>query len=356
MMEARIIEELSPGAPLWGQWEMLVASNTASGVMQSLHWAKFKRLQGLVPFHIGLFLDERLVGGAIFYTSSRSNGAGLLVAPEGPVLPWDDQQLSADGLRLLMDEAETYAVERGIIAMRIEPRIPKPLPRLLREFGRAPVDLLPAETLYIDLTPDPQEMLSAMKPKGRYNTRLSQRHGICIHETRETQAVERFYAVVKEASQRDDFALEPYPFFEQLASVLCPTGIARFIFAEHEGETLGASLLLTYGRRATYLYGGITNRKRNLMGGYALQWSGMLTAKESGCSTYDFYGFDQFGSSQHAYARFSQFKRQFGGNVVRLIGAQDHFFLDCLADAFIKAVNESNQAMAPYDAPAELAV
>jgi lipid II:glycine glycyltransferase (peptidoglycan interpeptide bridge formation enzyme) len=100
-------------------------------------------------------------------------------------------------------------------------------------------------------------------------------------------------------------------------------------------------LLITYGNRGTYLYGGITNQKRNIMAGYALQWAAMKAAKEAGCTTYDFYGFDPFRAPGHRYARFSQFKSQFGGNVMRFIGAQDYFFLDNVADAFVKVVNET---------------
>ncbi|MFX5603178.1 peptidoglycan bridge formation glycyltransferase FemA/FemB family protein, partial [Acinetobacter baumannii] len=77
----------------------------------------------------------------------------------------------------------------------------------------------------------------------------------------------------------------------------------------------------------------VSNQKRNLMGGYALQWEAMRRAKAEGCTIYDFYGFDAFRSSEHPYARFSQFKSQFGGKPVRLIGAHDLFFTDRLADA-----------------------
>jgi lipid II:glycine glycyltransferase (peptidoglycan interpeptide bridge formation enzyme) len=184
-------------------------------------------------------------------------------------------------------------------------------------------------------------LLHSMKPKGRYNIHLGDRHGVKVSETADPGAVEKFYPVLEEASRRDGFALEPFMFFHHLAQALCPTGYARFLFAEHDGDLLGALLLVMCGNRATYLYGGISNTKRNLMGGYALQWATMLSAKRAGCCLYDFYGFDSCRAPQHDYARFSQFKSQFGGSAVRLIGAQEHFFVDCLADVFIKVVNQA---------------
>jgi lipid II:glycine glycyltransferase (peptidoglycan interpeptide bridge formation enzyme) len=76
------------------------------------------------------------------------------------------------------------------------------------------------------------------------------------------------------------------------------------------------------------------------MGGYALQWTAMKIAKEQGCHIYDFYGYDRFRSSDHPYARFSQFKSQFGGTPMRFIGAQDYFFMDNLADSIISLAKQ----------------
>jgi lipid II:glycine glycyltransferase (peptidoglycan interpeptide bridge formation enzyme) len=214
----------------------------------------------------------------------------------------------------------------------------------LREFGRAPVDLVPRDTLYIDLSQSEKSLLSSMKAKGRYNIKLAKKAGVSIKIDYTVECVKRFYSIMTEASIRDQFTVEPHQFFEHLADVLVPEAKATFLFAEHESDTLGTLLLVTYGDRATYLYGGITNWKRNLMGGYLLQWEAMKLAKNAGCSIYDFYGFDPFRSPEHQYARFSQFKSQFGGKVVRFIGAQDYFFLDNVADAFIKVVKETERA------------
>lgn len=316
--EVRLLTDLDPSAPLYLEWEQLVAANPASGIMQSLPWAQFKAKQGLTPIHFGVFEDNRLSGGAIFYTTNRSHGVGLLVAPEGPVLPWDDEPRAGVGLHLIMEAAGSYARQCGIMAMRIEPRLAPPTSRILREFGRAPLDLIPRDTLYIDLTSPAETILAGMKEKGRYNIGLSARRGVKVHEEHTAAAVERFYPIIAEASERDKFALEPYSFFEKLAGTLCPSGNAKFLFAEHDGDLLGTILLISHGSRATYLYGGITNKKRNLMGGYALQWAAMMAAKQAGCQTYDFYGFDPFRAPHNPYARFSQFKSQFGGSVVRL--------------------------------------
>ncbi len=342
-LEVRKLEDLSQASPLGELWENLVQSNPASGFMQSIAWQAVKYRQGLPSVHLGIFAHGELVGGAIFYTASKRNGAGLLVAPEGPVLPWDNQALATEALGALIDAAQSRAPELGVMTLRIEPRLTPPLIPALREFGRAPVDLVPRDTLYVDLSQREESLLSSMKAKGRYNIKLAEKAGVSIKSDSTVDRVKRFYSVMTEASIRDQFPLEPHQFFEHLADVLVPEAKATFLFAEHESDTLGTLLLVTYGNRATYLYGGITNWKRNLMGGYLLQWEAMKLAKNVGCSIYDFYGYDPFRSPEHQYARFSQFKSQFGGKVVRFIGAQDYFFVDNVADAFIKVVKETER-------------
>jgi peptidoglycan pentaglycine glycine transferase (the first glycine) len=343
-LQVRFLGDIDPSSPLGRTWESLTQSTAASGFMQSLHWAALKRKQGISSIHLGVFAEQTLIGGAIFYTSAKGNGAGIVVAPEGPVLPWENQSLTAEALRLIIEAVQSRACQLGVMSMRIEPRLTPPVMPALREFGRGPVDLVPRDTLYIDLTMPESDLLASMKPKGRYNIKLAERSGVQVVEDHTADCVKRFYSVMSAASSRDQFAVEPRQFFEHLAGVLLPSKNAKIFFAEEGGDTLGTLLLITYGKRATYLYGGITNKKRNLMGGYALQWAAIKAAREVGCTVYDFYGYDPFRSPGHRYARFSQFKSQFGGTVIRFIGAQDYFYIDNVVDAFVKVVGEAENS------------
>jgi lipid II:glycine glycyltransferase (peptidoglycan interpeptide bridge formation enzyme) len=94
------------------------------------------------------------------------------------------------------------------------------------------------------------------------------------------------------------------------------------------------------GNRATYLYGGTSNQKRQMMAGYALQWHAIRTARELNCSTYDFFGYVAPCRVDHEYARFSRFKAQFGGKPQRFVGAHDIVFVDHLADIIVRAIGE----------------
>ncbi|HEY9907827.1 MAG TPA: peptidoglycan bridge formation glycyltransferase FemA/FemB family protein, partial [Thermosynechococcaceae cyanobacterium] len=254
--------------------------------------------------------------------------ANLLMAPGGPFLLAEFQ---TTGMQLLMQQAAELATDLGAIALRIEPLYSEK-PAFLKDFVRAPIDVLPSETLLINLRPE-TEMLAAMKPKGRYNLRLSQRHGVTTQFTTDSQALPTFYDLFWETVKRQQFFGEPYGFFINLCQTLFKANLAEIGLARWQGEVLSAILVVYWGDRATYLYGGRSTNHAQVMPNYALHWEAMQRAKARGCTVYDFYGYTR--NPNHAYAKFSQFKGQFGGSLITTIGAHDYFFYDRLADTLI---------------------
>jgi lipid II:glycine glycyltransferase (peptidoglycan interpeptide bridge formation enzyme) len=310
-------------------WDSLVQARIDGCFMQSWAWADFKELEGYKTFRYGLFLDKILVGGCIFYFYPHRSHANLLIAPGAPVLPPTG---SEEGMQLLREKAASLAKEIGAIALRIEPLWTQK-PDCLAGFVRAPVDLLPSETLLIDLRPSEAEILAAMKQKGRYNLRLSWRHGVETEFTSNSQAIPLFYDLFWETVKRQQFFGEPYGFFINLCQTLFAANMAEIGLARWRGEILAAILVVYWGERATYLYGGRNFEHPEVMAPYALHWAAMQRAKARDCTVYDFYGYTR--DPNHGYAKFSRFKSQFGGVPVTTIGAHDYFFYDQLADTLI---------------------
>lgn len=326
-MNKLYINQLNPETTK--EWDWLVENANDSCFMQTSAWANFKEIEGYKTFRYGLFLNQQLVGGCIYYLYPHTNQANLLIAPGGPILPEDDAE---QGMQLLLETANNLAEKHGAIALRIEP-LWRTKPDYLKGFVRAPADLLPSETLLIDLRPDAAEILAAMKPKGRYNIRLSQRYGVKTEFRNDAQAIPLFYDLFWATVQRQKFFGEPYGFFINLCQTLFAANMAEIGLAIWQSEILAAILIVYCGQTATYLYGGTSLSHPKVMANYSLHWHAMQRAKSRGCQFYDFYGFTN--QPHHSYAKFSLFKKQFGGEAVTTIGAQDYFFYDQLADTLI---------------------
>ena len=339
-MDVHIWEQPDPASVDGRAWEQLVQATPQSGFMQSLPWAAFKRARGLQTVQFVLTHDSQLIGGMVVYAPTTQRSGTLLIAPHGPVIPWDDPTLARKSLQLLREAAGKYAHQCGAIGLRIEPQLSAPRPALLRDWGRAPVDLLAQESLYLELDQPAEALLAALKPKCRYNIRLAARRGVQVRSSTNEADIPTFYSLLDEAGERDGFYVEPIDHFSDLLQHLASLGHAQLLFAEHHEAVLGAMLLVTYGQRATYLYGGTANVQRNLMGGYALQWAAIQAAQAAHCSIYDFYGYEASGDPRHQYANFSRFKRSFGGTPVTFVGAHDFYWPDRVADVVIKAVSE----------------
>jgi len=328
------------GAEWDAAWDTLAGQVPESGFMQSSAWAEFKRVEGYRTRRFGLFENDELRGGGTLLWYPGNGEIGYVYCPEGAVLPWEDTVRTREGLRLLLDAVQEIAPAESVVGLRIEPHLPPPRPSVLRNWSRAPVDLTPIQTVMVDLTLSEPERLARMHPKARYNLRVAERHGVVVRESRAMSDLATFYTLFEETARRNEFFAEPYGFFLNLGTVLFPCEQASLFIAEWNGEPLAAILVICFGRRATYLYGGSSPNNRHVMPNYALHDTAIRAAQERGCLEYDFYGYDPFGLTDHLYAGISRFKRQWGGNRVDSMGAHDCIFYDRLADHLVAKLSE----------------
>lgn len=199
------------------------------------------------------------------------------------------------------------------------------------------IDVQVPDTVILDLSKNEEDILAGMKPKWRYNIRLSEKKGILVSDEGE-EALSEFMQLYQETARRDKIAIHPLSYYRELFYTVsqlqeetqrggrntsaCPR-IALYI-ARHEGEALAGIIVLELGDKATYLYGASSDKKRNLMPTYALQWHAIQSAKQRGAISYDFFGIPPMGADpSHPMAGLYLFKTGFGGDIVHRRGAYD---------------------------------
>jgi lipid II:glycine glycyltransferase (peptidoglycan interpeptide bridge formation enzyme) len=200
---------------------------------------------------------------------------------------------------------------------------------------KAGMDVQPPSTVILDLKAEEGELLAAMKSKTRYNIRLAARKDVEVSIARpqptETRSIEpalaEWYRLYKETARRDRITLHSENYYNRLFTLAgnYDTGGPELylLTARHEGELLAGIVLALKGRRAWYLYGASSDRKRNLMPSYALQWRAILLAKERGCRCYDLFGIPPEDDPRHPMHGLFRFKTGFGGQVVNRLGCYD---------------------------------
>jgi lipid II:glycine glycyltransferase (peptidoglycan interpeptide bridge formation enzyme) len=194
-------------------------------------------------------------------------------------------------------------------------------------FRKAGSNILPSNTLYLNLQKQPSLLLKEMKPKTRYNIGLSQRRGVEV-KSESIRSLDIWYDLYRETALRNGIYLHDIDYFKALLTAEAydsrsPAAVTLLI-AESGDKPLAAMFLVISGNRASYLYGASPTENRKLMATYALQWRSITLAKEMGCTEYDMFGIAPRPDPAHPLYGLYRFKTGFGGRQYHSMGCWDY--------------------------------
>lgn len=188
-------------------------------------------------------------------------------------------------------------------------------------------NILPSNTILIDLRPDEESILQRMKPKTRYNIRLSQRKGVEVRSVG-VEGLSQWYDLYTQTALRNGLTLNDFSYFQTMFSskMECPDDEVnvQLLIAYHDGVPLAAMFLVLSAYRATYLYGASSSFNRSVMPTYALQWRAMQLAKAHKCLEYDMFGISPNPDPTHPMYGLYKFKQGFGGDIYHQLGCWDY--------------------------------
>jgi lipid II:glycine glycyltransferase (peptidoglycan interpeptide bridge formation enzyme) len=194
-------------------------------------------------------------------------------------------------------------------------------------FRKAQFNILPSNTIYIDLKPSINDILARMKSKTRYNIGLSQKKGVTVRSAG-LESLSVWYQLYKETASRNRIVLNDLRYFEAILTARVENSNSpaevQLLIAEFDKKPLAAMFLIISGSRGSYLYGASTAENRNLMATYALQWEAIRLSKLQGCTEYDMFGVSPGPDSSHPLYGLYKFKTGFGGTMFHSLGCWDY--------------------------------
>lgn len=192
---------------------------------------------------------------------------------------------------------------------------------------KANTNILPANTIVLDLTQDEQTILERMKPKTRYNIKLALRKGVNVVSTGE-DGLGIWYDLYTETALRNGLHINDIAYFHnmffQKPDCQDKDVEVNLMIAYYDGIPLAAMFLVLSSHRATYLYGASSSQMRNVMPTYALQWEAIRTAKRNNCREYDMFGIAPTCDPSHPMYGLYKFKSGFGGEIYHQLGCWDY--------------------------------
>jgi len=194
-------------------------------------------------------------------------------------------------------------------------------------FEKTISNILPSNTIFLDLTKDTTSLKGSMKPKTRYNIELSARKGVTV-QTFGIEKLEIWYSLYKETASRNKLYLHNIDYFKTVLTIQAentqsPAEVLLLI-AMFNKIPLAAMFLVITGNRGTYLYGASASHHRNLMASYALQWEAIKISKEKECTEYDMFGIAPNPDPSHPLFGLYRFKVGFGGEIFHTLGCWDY--------------------------------
>jgi lipid II:glycine glycyltransferase (peptidoglycan interpeptide bridge formation enzyme) len=317
--------------------------------MQTTPWGDLKSRFGWSAERVALTdASQTIVSGAQFLFRRLPFRLGRLAyIPRGPLVNWEDPSELAQTIAAL----DRIARSRGAVALTIEPDLRDAVEHTEcltgADFISGVTTIQPRRTLLVDLTPDETAILAAMKSKTRYNIRLSARKGVTVRQGTVAD-VEVFNQLMTVTGDRKQFGVRSPAYYGASFDLFAPHDQVGLFLAEHQGEPLAGLMSFVLGPTAWYFHGASSDRHRNLMASYAVQWAAMRWAKAKGCRTYDLWGVPdedeetlEAGFKQRSNGLWGvyRFKRGFGGRLARTVGAWDRVYSPLRYHLYCRAVS-----------------
>jgi lipid II:glycine glycyltransferase (peptidoglycan interpeptide bridge formation enzyme) len=202
-------------------------------------------------------------------------------------------------------------------------------------FQPSPQTVQPRRTIVVNLNGQEAEILGRMKPKTRYNIRLASKKEVSARPAQSLSEVEAFTELMRETGQRDNFGIHAPEYYRQAYQLFQPAGQCELFLAFCQDQLLAGVMAFAVGKRAWYFYGASSNSERTRMAPYLAQWEAMRWAKGRGALVYDLWGVPDenedfletdFEQRHDGLWGVYRFKRGWGGQVVRTVGAWDRIY------------------------------
>ncbi len=303
------------------EWDVYLQRHPEAHILQTTTWGELKSNFGWDSQPV-----QTSTCGALVLFRRLPLGLTLAYIPKGPV---------GSGWQQLWPAVDEACRRRRVVFLKVEPDCLQPSSPAeafdLAGFTSA-ATIQPRRTVTVDLHGGEEDWLGRMKQKTRYNIHLAQRKGVVV---RPSGDLDEFQRLMEVTGRRDGFGVHAAGYYRRAYDLFSPDGRCALLAAEYEGRLLAAIMVFASGMRAWYFYGASSDEERNRMPTYLLQWEAMRWAARRGCTEYDLWGIPdvdeeqlegQFAGRADGLWGVYRFKRGFGGQVVRSIGAWDRVY------------------------------
>ncbi len=284
------------------RYDTWIKSHPQGTLWQSVEWKTFQEALGR---EVRIYIaedDGQITASALVMIDITAFGLSTWDIARGPL---------GDGK--LLEKIVADAKVAGCMSLYFSPMRqltfrPSPSP------NPSPRHIHPHATRILDLTLDDDAQLAQMKPKGRYNIRLAQKHGVRVERSDDVRA---YAAIAGQTAARDRFRGNSSAHYHTMLQSLPGSFLLLGYAPQDQREPIAGLIGVAWAGKGIYYYGASSDAARHLMAPYALQWEAMKHCKAAGCTTYDLFGIAPTDApADHPWQGITSFKEKFGGTYI----------------------------------------
>jgi lipid II:glycine glycyltransferase (peptidoglycan interpeptide bridge formation enzyme) len=301
-------------------WDAFVSQAGDASVLQAWAWGSLKSRYGWGVQRYFWVDAGAPIGAAAVLRRSLPGGLALNYAPRGPILDGRLDQWPAFWQAL----RERLAQEGGTV-LKLDPEWTTDAQRaVLAGSGALPSRhaIQHQATMLLDISGGDEAMMR-LKESTRRNIRAGIKQGITVEASEASAAMDSFYELLEETAAREQFTIRRRAYYRDLLSLFRERGQVAVYLARLKDRLLAGAVMLFFGSKLVYLYGGTRADAKDLKPGYLLHWRAIEDAQRRGCTTYDMWGVPLDPRPDQRGYGYYVFKSRFNGRMVRFIGLYD---------------------------------
>ncbi len=188
---------------------------------------------------------------------------------------------------------------------------------------KSPHPLFPSWSQILSLEKNDDELLKSFHSKTRYNIRLAQKKGVVVKEVFDKKGFEDFIKLYFVTCRRQKYFGHTPAYHRDIWETL-KGDIAHLLIAYFDGEPLAAYEMFYFKNSIYYVYGGTSDKHRNLMASNLLMWEAIRLGKKLGAVRFDMWGsLPPNYDTGHPWAGFTRFKEGYNTKFVEFVGSFD---------------------------------
>jgi lipid II:glycine glycyltransferase (peptidoglycan interpeptide bridge formation enzyme) len=302
-------------------WNEFLDQNEYLSFLQDFEYGEIEKSLGREIIRLGLLENNKLLGVCqlIGYQGKRKG----LISHHGPVT---NKKLFISFLNKIIEFLEKNGYSKQYHFLRINSAIPKNNEEIIKPTGfiLAPTYAV-SENFWIKTIKEDDEMLKEMDQTTKKSIINSLKKPFLeIEKTTDLKALEIFWEIYQNLAKRKNFVPYSKQFIQKEFELFVKENKALFFLGKVEGKYYSAALIIFSHKIAFYHHSASYPIKEPL--NYKMQWEIIQEAKNRGCKFYNFWGIARKESPEHPWYGLTQFKKGFGGQLIKLQPTIDYPF------------------------------